>query len=158
MKYHFYINCFIQAVITNIAIVAGNGIFWPYGIIWASSQARKESLSFLRMLINAIILCKCEVFKEKSALQGVKAVSEWKECERKSKSVRITGNNFDSNHKKQQTFHNNRHNFGEVSRQTSFDRVLPIRMIEQPRESNERKQFKNQFMLWVNINNFTLYF
>ena len=92
------------------------------------------------MLINAIILCKCEVFKEKSALQGVKAVSEWKECERKSKSVRITGNNFDSNHKKQQTFHNNRHNFGEVSRQTSFDRVLPIRMIEQPRESNERKQ------------------
>ena len=74
---------------TNIIIVTANGLIWPYVVIWASSQAKKESLSFLRMVRNVVWKGEFESFKDKKnkdLLQFQHSVVEWKKTERKRKS------------------------------------------------------------------------
>ena len=68
-----------------MAIVAGNGIFWPYAVIWASSQARKETISFLQQLYKSVITCNFKPDNQPGLPQRMQAIKEWKENERKPK-------------------------------------------------------------------------
>ena len=75
-----------QSVLTNMSIVAGNGIFWPYAVIWASSQARKETISFLRKIRLSIITCNFKHDSQSGLQQRVQAIKDWKDNERRSKT------------------------------------------------------------------------
>ena len=69
-----------------MSIVAGNGIFWPYAVIWASSQARKETISFLRKIRLSIITCNFKHDSQSGLPQRVQAIKDWKDNERRSKA------------------------------------------------------------------------
>ena len=66
-----------------MSVVAGNGIFWPYAVIWASSQARKETISFLKKLRKFIFTCTLKDDSTPAFPKRLQAIKEWKENERK---------------------------------------------------------------------------
>ena len=84
-----------------MSIVAGNGIFWPYAVIWASSQARKETISFLRKIHLSIVTCNFKNDSQSGLPQRVQAIKDWKDNERRSKASGkgINENIFDDNEK-----------------------------------------------------------
>ena len=73
-----------------MAILVANGIFWPYAVIWASSQARKESVSFLCKLWKCISTCSCESFNQRASSQNIQAINEWNKSQRNPPEVDVT--------------------------------------------------------------------
>ena len=65
-----------------------NGFIWPYVVIWASSQAKQESLWFLRTIRDLVSTGNFVSFKTKKKneiLNFQNSVVEWKKSERKGK-------------------------------------------------------------------------
>ena len=84
----FSIAFSFQAFITTIIIVSANGLIWPYVVIWASSQAKKESLSFLRTIRDIVStgnFVSFETKKKNEQRNFQNSVVEWKRSERNTK-------------------------------------------------------------------------
>ena len=74
---------------TTIVIVSANGLIWPYIVIWASSQAKKESLSFLRTIRDIFSTGRFVSFKTRKINDLLKfqhSVLDWKRTERNGRS------------------------------------------------------------------------
>ena len=66
-------------------------MIWPYVVIWASSQAKKESLSFLRTIRDVVSTGNFVSFetKKKNEVQNFQlSVVEWKKSERNTNNER----------------------------------------------------------------------
>ena len=87
----FHLHISFQAFTTTIIIASANGLVWPYVVIWASSQAKKESLSFLRTIRDVVSTGNFVSFetKKKNEVQKFQhSVVEWKKSERNTKYER----------------------------------------------------------------------
>ena len=78
-----------------MSILVANGIFWPYAVIWASSQARTESLSFLCNVWKSISTGTCVSFNQRASSQNILAINEWNKSQRKHPEVNVTNDEID---------------------------------------------------------------
>ena len=84
----FHMHISFQAFTTTIIIASANGLVWPYVVIWASSQAKKESLSFLRTIRDVVSTGNFVSFETKKKYEVQKfqhSVVKWKKSERNNK-------------------------------------------------------------------------